>query len=156
MQQVIFLKNVSWSNFYTAKLFLWLLEFLSLEWKKCFEKHKSPWLYLLKPFLRQKCCFALFQLFFISLLFLSTAFWLGRLCFCWTSSPFGTKADMKLSFQCFQVRPWISAWNSHVLLWGIQYEYCDSHYSTCHIKMRCLLQWSINTSWLCTALKKTN
>lgn len=88
---------------------------------------------------------AFFQLFLISLLFLSTAFWLGLQCFCWTSSPLGTQADMKLPMQCFQVRASISAWNPHVLLWGIQYEYCDSHYSICQIKRRCPSQCCINT-----------
>lgn len=61
--------------------------------ERYFEKHKSPWLYHFKPFLRQK-----FYLPFPNcLLSLSAAFWMGLPCFCWTSGPLGTKADMKLS-----------------------------------------------------------
>lgn len=134
----------------TFPLIAWI--FFTWMKDKCFEKHKNSWLYLCKPW-EAWVLLAFFQLLVLSLLFLSAVFWLELLCFCWTSVHLGTQDGMKLWLQCFQVRAWISLWNSHVQLWGIQHEYCDSCYSTCQIKMSCLSWCCINTLWHCAALK---
>ena len=123
-------------------LFLWLLGFSSLEWKTS----------VLRSIKILDFIFLLFQLFVLSLLYLSAVFWLELLCFCWTSIPLRMQADMKLQLQCFQVRAWIGVWNSDVQFWGFQLEYCDSWYSTRQIKMRCL-SWCCINLWHCAPLK---
>lgn len=146
---------MSWSDFYTANFSFDCLEFCHSEERGVWEAYKSLTLSFQALF-KAEVLLAFSQVFVISLLFLSAAFWLNLLCFCWTSSPPGTKAGMKLSLQWCRVRAWFSSWNSLVLLWRIQYEYCDSHYREWHIKMRYLLQCCINTFWLCIALNKAN
>lgn len=143
---------MSWSDFFCVLITFPLIAWIFFTWMKdkCFEKHKSPWNYLCKPW-EAWVLLAFFQLFVLSLLFLSAVLWREFMCFCWTSVPLGTQADTKLQLQCFQVRAWISIWNSYVQLWGIQHEYCDSCYSTFQIKRRCLSWCCINILWHCTA-----
>lgn len=113
-------KNVLWGDFCSDYFYADCLHFLHGMKEKCFE-NRSPCLYLCKTW-EAWMPFAIFQLFVLSLLFLSVVFRLELLYFCSSSGCLHTQPDMKLQLWCFQIRAWTDVWNCHVELQGIQHE----------------------------------
>lgn len=134
-------------------LFLRLLGFSSLEWKRSILRSIKVLDSTFVSSGRDERCLPFSKcLFFLCCFFLP--------CFDWSFCAFAEPPSLlglKLTGNCgrdaFKVRAWISVWNGHIQPWEIQHEYCDSRYSTCQTKMRCLSRCCVNILWHCAALK---